>query len=147
MASGWIAALFWATALAGLGLLLRRDRRLGLYTLTVAAGHGIGILILSPLGLASPTIFGRYLLPVLPFVLLWAAAASARPGGEGAGPRPCSWRRWRRRVRSRTRGPGGPRSCTTAISWPSTARGRRWPSPCRSSIAACGARPWWSTRG
>jgi hypothetical protein len=78
-ASSWIAALFWGTALAGVGLLLRRDRRLGLYTLTVAAGHVAGILILSPLGLASPTIFGRYLLPVLPLVLLWAAAAFDPP--------------------------------------------------------------------
>lgn len=79
-ASGWLAALFWAVALAGLIRLLRSDRRLGLYTLTVAAGHVAGLLILSPVGLASPVILGRYLLPILPFVLLWAAAAFGSPG-------------------------------------------------------------------
>lgn len=78
--AGWLAALFWAVAVAGLILLLRRDRRLGLYTLTVAGGHVAGLLILSPVGLASPIIFGRYLLPILPFVLLWVAAAFGFPG-------------------------------------------------------------------
>ena len=74
-ASGWLALLFWLSTLAGLALLFRRDRRLALYTVTVVAGHVVGLLILSPFGLASPVIFGRYLLPVLPFVLLWTASA------------------------------------------------------------------------
>ena len=72
---GWLAVLFWLVVLAGMALLFRRDRRLALYTVTVVAGHVVGLLILSPFGLASPVIFGRYLLPVLPFVLLWAANA------------------------------------------------------------------------
>lgn len=78
-ASGWLAALFWAVALGGLALLFRADRRLALYTVTVVAGHVAGLLILSPFGLANPVILGRYLLPVLPFVLLWAAAALGHP--------------------------------------------------------------------
>jgi hypothetical protein len=47
---------------------------LAVFTAMVVAGHIAGLLVLSPVGLASPVIFGRYLLPVLPFVLLWAAA-------------------------------------------------------------------------
>jgi hypothetical protein len=77
---GWLAALFWLAALAGLALLLRRDRRLALFTVTVAAGHVCGILVLSPKGLDNATIFGRYLLPILPFVLLWVASAFGAPG-------------------------------------------------------------------
>ncbi|MFL6193284.1 MAG: hypothetical protein ACJ75H_03880, partial [Thermoanaerobaculia bacterium] len=68
-------AAFWIAALAGLALLWRRRRRLAVYTVAVVAGHVAGLLILSPVGLASPVIFGRYLLPVVPFVLSWVAAA------------------------------------------------------------------------
>jgi hypothetical protein len=81
--SGWLAALFWLAALAGLALLLRRRRRLALFTATVVAGHIAGLLILSPKGLAHPLIFGRYLLPVLPFMLYWVAAALGGPGKAG----------------------------------------------------------------
>ena len=75
-----LVALFCLAALAGLALLLRRDRRLALFTATVAAGHVAGLLILSPKGLDNATIFGRYLLPILPFTLLWVASAF---GGRG----------------------------------------------------------------
>ncbi|HET7041122.1 MAG TPA: hypothetical protein VFI13_03850, partial [Gemmatimonadales bacterium] len=71
----WMAAVFWAAAMTGLGLLFRTERRLALFTVTVVVGHVVGLLILSPLGLENPVIFGRYLLPVLPFVLLWVASA------------------------------------------------------------------------
>lgn len=74
-ASGWLAAAFWIATLAGLVLLWRNQRRLALYMMTIVAGHVAGLLILSPVGLASPVIFGRYLLPVVPFVLFWAAVA------------------------------------------------------------------------
>lgn len=77
-ASIWLAVLFWIAVLAGLILLIRKDRRLALFMLVVAGGHIVGLLVLSPVGLASPVIFGRYLLPVLPFVLLWASVALAR---------------------------------------------------------------------
>lgn len=76
----WLVALFCLAALAGLTLLLRRDRRLALFTVTVAAGHVAGILVLSPMGLNNSTIFGRYLLPILPFTLLWVASAFSGPG-------------------------------------------------------------------
>jgi hypothetical protein len=68
-----VAVLFWLAALAGLGVLFRDRPRIAAFTLTVAAGHVAGLLVLSPLGLGNAVILDRYLLPVLPFVLLWLA--------------------------------------------------------------------------
>jgi hypothetical protein len=79
----WLAALFWVAALTGLVLLIRWSPRFGLYTATVAAGHVAGLLVLSPMGLANPVIFGRYVLVVLPFVLLWVAAAFSQARTAG----------------------------------------------------------------
>ncbi|HTQ79100.1 MAG TPA: hypothetical protein VMM92_03825 [Thermoanaerobaculia bacterium] len=79
-----LVLLFWGGALLGLLLLLREDRRLGLYTLTLAAVQLLGIRLLSPLGLANPLILDRYLLPALPLVLLWVAAALALPWRRAA---------------------------------------------------------------
>ncbi len=73
------AALFWIAAAAGLLRLLRRQPRLGAFTLTVAAGHVAGILLLSPAASDHPQVLHRYLLPVLPFVLLWVAVALGTP--------------------------------------------------------------------
>jgi len=79
------ALLFWAAALAGAATLVRSRPRLGSYLLALVAGQALGILLLSPLGLARPQVLDRYLLPVLPVVLLWVAAGLARPwwGGQG----------------------------------------------------------------
>jgi hypothetical protein len=74
--------LFWVAAVYGLAVLLRgesRERRLAAYTLTLAAGQVAGLLILSPEMLGHPLVFDRYLLPVLPWVLLWVAAGLAAP--------------------------------------------------------------------
>lgn len=76
--SATIAILFWIAALAGLILLVRDHPRLGAFTATVAAGHIAGIRLLSPLGVSSPLILNRYLLPVLPFILLWVANGLGR---------------------------------------------------------------------
>jgi hypothetical protein len=73
-----VAALLWLVALTGLALLLRDRPRFGAFTLTVALGHVIGLMVLSPLGLGQPLLLDRYLLPVLPFVLLWVAYALGR---------------------------------------------------------------------
>jgi hypothetical protein len=73
----WVEALFWALALAGLILLWRRRPRAAAFTLTLVAGHVAGMLILSPMGIGHPLVLNRYLLPVLPLVLLWVAAALA----------------------------------------------------------------------
>lgn len=83
----WVAAVFWLVALTGLALMIRKDRRLALFTLIVVAGHVAGLMILSPAGMANPIILGRYLLPVLPFVLLWASVAlETLPPGMGGVP-------------------------------------------------------------
>lgn len=74
-----LAILFWILALVGLGLLLRKNLRLGLYTLAVAAGYVAGVLLLSPPRLDDPLVLNRWLLPVLPFVFLWVAMAIGRP--------------------------------------------------------------------
>lgn len=73
-----LMVVFWAAALAGLVVLVRQNPRLGIFTLTVTLGHLAGILILSPLGLNLPIVLNRYLLPILPFVLLWVAVALGR---------------------------------------------------------------------
>jgi hypothetical protein len=73
------ALLFWAAALAGLAVLLRRRRRLGIYLLALVLAQLLGILALSPLGLARLQVLDRYLLPALPVVLLWVAAGLAHP--------------------------------------------------------------------
>jgi hypothetical protein len=73
------ALLFWAAALAGLSALLRRRRRLGCYLLVLVLAQLLGILALSPLGLARLQVLDRYLLPALPVVLLWVAAGLAHP--------------------------------------------------------------------
>ena len=78
-ASGWLTAAFWVAAVGGLALLFRSERRLAVYTAVVAGGHVAGLLILSPMGLAGPVILSRYLLPILPLVLLWVAAAVGTP--------------------------------------------------------------------
>jgi hypothetical protein len=73
------AVVFWLAAAAGLVLLLRRRRRFALFTLTLAAVQLLGILALSPIGLANALVLDRYLLPLLPIVLLWVAEALAHP--------------------------------------------------------------------
>ncbi|HYN21284.1 MAG TPA: hypothetical protein VE078_10020, partial [Thermoanaerobaculia bacterium] len=70
-----LTIFFWLAALIGLVLLLRRHPRIGWFSVSVAGGHLAGILLLSPLGLNHPIVLNRYLLPVLPFILLWVAFA------------------------------------------------------------------------
>lgn len=76
----WVlTVLFWVLALVGLVLLLRKNLRLGLYTLAAAAGYVASVLLLSPAGLDDPIVLNRWLLPALPFVFLWVAMAIGRP--------------------------------------------------------------------
>ncbi|HYN21574.1 MAG TPA: glycosyltransferase family 39 protein [Thermoanaerobaculia bacterium] len=67
--------LFWVVAVLGLWRLLREERELGAFTGCLVAGQLAGLLLASPLGLDAPLIFHRYALVVLPWVLLWVAAA------------------------------------------------------------------------
>lgn len=77
---GWVAVLFWLAAGGGWLSLWHRRPALATFTATLVAGHGVGLLLLSPLGLAHPIIFNRYLLITLPWILIWVAAAVAATG-------------------------------------------------------------------
>lgn len=81
-----VAALFWATALAGLLLLLRRRGSFALYGLVLAGAHLGTLFFLAPFGVGHPLIFNRYVLILLPLFSIWVAVALAAP-----------WRRWGRR--------------------------------------------------
>lgn len=61
-------------ALGGLAALARRNRDLAALSLMVVVTQGVGLRALSPIGLGNSLILARYLLPALPFVLLWIAA-------------------------------------------------------------------------
>lgn len=85
-----MALVFWAAALVGLAWLLRNDLRLALYTLTLAVVQVAGLIVLSPEMLVHPLVFGRYLIPLLPWVLLWAAVGVSipwRPFSRNVAPR------------------------------------------------------------
>jgi hypothetical protein len=75
--------LFWAAALYGLFTLARREPRLAAYTATLAACQVAGLVVLSPEMLGHPLVFDRYLLPVLPWLLLWVAVGLAAPWWRG----------------------------------------------------------------
>lgn len=74
-----VIILFWGAAVAGLIMLLRRNLRFGLFSLTVIVVHLAGLSLLSPYGIKMAHVLGRYMLPVLPFVLLCVALASSSP--------------------------------------------------------------------
>ncbi len=75
--------LFWAAALYGLFILARREPRLAFYTLTLVVCQVAGLLVLSPEMLDHPLVFDRYLLPALPWLLLWVAVGLAAPWWPG----------------------------------------------------------------
>jgi hypothetical protein len=72
-----LAIFIGAVALLGLVVLLRRQRRLALFTLTLVLAQWFGLALLAPAGIRSPLILNRYLIPTLPFLLLWVAAGVA----------------------------------------------------------------------
>lgn len=74
-----LAGLFWVGAVFGLWRLLKEQRRIAALTGLLVLGQLAGLLWISPLGLDSPLIFHRYALVVLPWLLLWVAAAPDRP--------------------------------------------------------------------
>lgn len=83
----FLTLLFWCAALVGLVLLLRKRPRFGLYTLVIIITHLVGLISLSPYGLKMVHVMNRYLIPVLPFVLLYVAVGLSRlrpwPGRQG----------------------------------------------------------------
>ena len=88
----WAAALFWALALLGLGLLLRRRPAFASYSLVLVLVSPLAVAVMQPLGWANPLVTNRYLLVGLPWLLAWVAEALAwlsglarrrQPGGGG----------------------------------------------------------------
>lgn len=73
----WLAAAFWLLAAVGLVRLWRERPRLAAWTATLAAAQLAGVIAMAPAGVAHPLVCNRYLLPALPLVLLWVAAALA----------------------------------------------------------------------
>lgn len=70
-------AIFWLVVVGGWIVLGRRDPALATFAGVLVGVHVVGLLILSPLGLAHPIIFNRYVLIALPWVLVAAAEALA----------------------------------------------------------------------
>jgi hypothetical protein len=137
----WLAILFWLAAFAGLALLIRSERRLALFTVTVVVGHIAGLLVLSPFGLAISC-------PSSPSCCSGWRRGSAGSERPAPWPRSLSGRRSWRPGRSPTAPPSIPRSCTTTTSWASTNPGRCCrPGRCRISIASSTARRWSSSPG
>jgi hypothetical protein len=89
-----LAVAFWTLAALGLGALLYRERALGLYTLALAAAQVAGLLVLAPEMLVHPLVFDRYLLPVLPWVLVWVAAGLAAAGSWARRRLAAGWAVW-----------------------------------------------------
>lgn len=75
----WVAVLVGIAAAAGLARLFKTDRRLALFTVTAVLGHVAGLLYLAPVGHDHPLISFRYILVVMPWVLLWVASAPLKP--------------------------------------------------------------------
>jgi hypothetical protein len=69
------ALLIILAALTGLGIhqLWRRDRDLTAYIATVVLGGGIAIAVAGPQWIHHPGVYSRYVLPALPFLLLFVA--------------------------------------------------------------------------
>jgi hypothetical protein len=74
----WVVFV-WLGAAIGLWKLLKEERRIGALTGVLVLGQVAGLLWISPLGLDAPLIFHRYALVILPWVLLWVAAAPDGP--------------------------------------------------------------------
>jgi hypothetical protein len=75
-----LVVAFWAAVAVGVWRLLRARPRFGAYLLVVAAGHYLGLLVLSPVQMSNPVVMNRYSTPALPFLLLFAAAGMSAAG-------------------------------------------------------------------
>jgi hypothetical protein len=84
--SDLLAGAFWLAALVGLALLFRDRPRLAAYTLVLFLGQVLGMVVLSPVGMANPWILSRYWIALIPLALLWIATLLARgPVGVSLG--------------------------------------------------------------
>jgi len=77
--------IFWALALRGAVVLHRRDPQGVVYALTLIGGQIAGLLLLRPTGMADPVICSRYLIVILPPVLLAVACGLTAPWRRSTG--------------------------------------------------------------
>jgi len=75
--SFWMALAWWATVVVGLVLLWRHNSRFASLLLTVVATQLSAVVLVKPDGAADPLVFRRYLVFVLPCLLVFAAFAIA----------------------------------------------------------------------
>ena len=81
-----VAVGFWLLVAIGIARLGRRDRWLAALAVAALGGQLTGIALLAPMGLQSPVILDRYLMPALPWALVLVAEALGAPWPD----------RWRR---------------------------------------------------
>ncbi|MGH7900085.1 MAG: hypothetical protein ACREQQ_19175 [Candidatus Binatia bacterium] len=74
---------FFAAALAGLVRSLANRSRLAVHTLALALGQVTGLWLLAPLYAEYPLMLNRYLILLLPWLLLWVAIGLAAPWWPG----------------------------------------------------------------
>ena len=79
-----VVVLFWLVAMRGAAWLIRNETLIGLLSLVCVLSQVAALAILSPFAVGSPLVLARYLLPCLPFVLLWTATGLAAPGWRSA---------------------------------------------------------------
>ncbi len=72
-----LAIAFWLFAPLGFVLVLRRERRVALYALLLVLGHTAALLVARPFALDSPIVLTRYMLPILPWILVGVACGLA----------------------------------------------------------------------
>jgi hypothetical protein len=77
-----LALTFWLLAGLGIAVVWRRQRPVAVYALLLAGGHVSVVLLAKPYASDSPVVFVRYLLPILPWVLLAAAQGLVALGGS-----------------------------------------------------------------
>lgn len=89
--SSMVTVLFWLLAVWGLVALAHRKPVLARFTAILALTHCCALAVFVPLAVGNPVVLNRYLLPVLPVVLVWVAQGLAALGSAA---RPVVPRRW-----------------------------------------------------
>ncbi len=75
------ALVFFVAAARGLILLSIEQRAFAALTATALVGELVTILIVAPLGVTGTVLLSRYVITILPILLIWAAVGLARPVG------------------------------------------------------------------
>lgn len=85
--SPWLAALFWAACVLGTLRLARQRPGLASYLSFLCAAHLAALLLVSPAKYSNVLVFDRYVLLLLPILLLFVACAFGIEESSGGGAR------------------------------------------------------------